>query len=239
MRPLQFMREGMETILKRDRQGDLPLYDASYIVLDTELTGLDDKKDAILSIGAIRMKGGSIGIGDTFYRLVKPEVSLSAQSVLVHEITPSDVVTAGDIESVLSEFLLFCSADILVGHCISIDLWFLNKAMRKCFGATMKNPAVDTLSLYGWVRRHCKERQGLPVSFSDSGLFDIARLFGVDVRNAHNALTDAFITAQIFQQFLPVLVKRGITGTKFLTQIGNPCKGGGDAILKHHEVCNL
>lgn len=239
MRPLQFFREKMDTFFSRERQESLPLKDAPFIVLDTELTGLDEKRDTILSIGAIRMKGGSIGIGDTFYRLVKPDTSFDMQSILIHEITPSDVMTAADMETALSEFLLFCCDDIIVGHCIAVDLWFLNKAIRKCFGLTMKNPVVDTLSLYGWVRKNYQDRTDLPVSFSDSGLFDIARLFGVDVRNGHNALTDAFITAQIFQQFLPLLMKKGITGTKDLVAFGNPYKGGGDSILNHHEMCNL
>ena len=34
------------------------------------------------------MNGGRIDLGDTFYRLVNPETSLTAESVIIHEITP-------------------------------------------------------------------------------------------------------------------------------------------------------
>ena len=45
---------------------------ARYLVIDTELTGLDEKKDSIVSIGAVRMEGGRIGMGDSSCRLINP-----------------------------------------------------------------------------------------------------------------------------------------------------------------------
>ena len=45
---------------------------SGIVVVDTELTGLDEKKDSIVSIGAVRMTGGRIELGDMFYRLVSP-----------------------------------------------------------------------------------------------------------------------------------------------------------------------
>ena len=56
--------------------------DTRFVVADTELTGLDEKKDSIVSIGAVRMVGGSINLGDQFYRLVSPK-SLSFQGDMI------------------------------------------------------------------------------------------------------------------------------------------------------------
>src|ERR1700690_3323657 len=77
--------------------------DAAYVVVDTELTGLNEKKDSIVSIGAVKMTGGKIGLGNTFYRLIHPETTLTAESVVIHEITPSDVSEKPSVDIVLSE----------------------------------------------------------------------------------------------------------------------------------------
>jgi len=42
------------------------ILEAGYTVLDTELTGLDDRRDDIVSLGAVRMSGGRIHVGGTF-----------------------------------------------------------------------------------------------------------------------------------------------------------------------------
>ena len=125
-----------------------PITDVRYVVVDTELTGLDEKRDSIVSIGAVRMTGGKINIGDTFYRLVSPRTELTAASVVIHEIMPSDVAASPAIGPVLEEFLDFCGESVLVGHFISIDLAFLNREMKRLRSAAIRNRAVDTFSIY-------------------------------------------------------------------------------------------
>src|SRR5512140_3402089 len=107
--------------------------DARYVVIDTELTGLNERTDCILSFGAVRMAGGRIEIGETFSRLVNPERLLTAGNIVVHEIMPSEVETKPGIETVLSEFLGFCQADTIVGHFPSIDLAFLDRCVKRWF----------------------------------------------------------------------------------------------------------
>jgi len=81
------------SFFQKSRGADAPelIENASYVVLDTELTGLNPKKDSVVSIGAVRMAGSKIDLGQTFYRLVKPDTEFTPSSVIVHEITPSDV----------------------------------------------------------------------------------------------------------------------------------------------------
>ena len=85
--------------------------DARFVVMDTELTGLDEKKDSIVSIGAVRMTGGTIALGNPFYRLASPRTELKADSVCIHEIMPSDCVEQPGIEAVLDEFLDYIGND--------------------------------------------------------------------------------------------------------------------------------
>lgn len=205
---------------------DLPITDVRYVVVDTELTGLDEKKDSIVSMGAVRMTGGNIHIGTTFSRLVKPCTELSAASVVIHEIMPSEVCMKPDIDTVLAEFLDFCGGDVLVGHFLSIDLAFINREAKRTAGRPVSNPAIDTFGVYEWLRKRAVSYD-CP-SFPQAGykLYDIAKCFGIEVNGAHQALMDAFITAQLFQQFIPMLVDAGVRHIGELLKIGDPSKGG-------------
>lgn len=55
---------------------DAPLHSLRYVVLDTELTSLDHRTNRLLSVGAIVMQGPSIRLGEQFYRVVNPQVSI-------------------------------------------------------------------------------------------------------------------------------------------------------------------
>ena len=79
--------------------------DAEFVVFDTELTGLDQKKDSIVSIGALKMKGGRIAVGNPFYRIVEPRTELTGKSIVIHGITPSETVGRPNMKALLPEFL--------------------------------------------------------------------------------------------------------------------------------------
>src|SRR5690554_4608571 len=62
---------------------DLPL-----LVLDTETTGVDIRKDFILSYGSIKVKGNSILVSSTIECYLKSK-KLSKESIKVHELIPN------------------------------------------------------------------------------------------------------------------------------------------------------
>ncbi|MDR3682345.1 MAG: 3'-5' exonuclease, partial [Geothrix sp.] len=175
-----------------------PVAEARFVVLDTELTGLDERKDDIVSIGAVRMRGGTIEIGGAFHELVNPSAVLDARSVVIHGIMPSQVETKPPIDEVLATFKDYVGGSVLVGHCVAIDLAFLNREARRLTGGPFRNPALDTLSLYGWLRHRFPENPALAASLPGLSLFELARLFDIPVAGAHTALGDAYLTAQLF-----------------------------------------
>ena len=218
--------------------GRTGITEARYVVIDTELTGLNEKKDSILSFGAVRVREGRIEIGETFYRLVSPEGPLTAENVVVHEITPSDVAAKPGIDTVLTEFLDFCGDDILVGHFMSIDLGFLDRAARRLSGTFVRNPVIDTFSVHEWLRLRLKDHPYFLPPAENCKLYDIAKSFGVPVNGAHNALMDAYTTAQIFQRMVPMLQSAGVRDLGDLLKIGIPFEGGESRKLAG-EYCNL
>jgi DNA polymerase-3 subunit epsilon len=203
-----------------------PLGDVRYVVIDTELTGLDESKDSIVSVGAVRMTGGRIELGNTFYRLVSPRTELKADSVVIHEITPSEVAEQPSIETVLDELLAFCGTDVMIGHFISIDLSFLNRELMRTRNRTLPNPAVDTFSVYEWLRKRMKTGSCFTTPLAGYRLYDIIKCFNIPVNGAHNAIMDAYTTAQLFQRFLPLLAEAGSHDIGDLLKIGVPFKGG-------------
>jgi DNA polymerase III subunit epsilon len=203
-----------------------PIADIRFVVLDTELTGLNEQKDSIVSIGALRMTGGRIDLGDTFYRLVSPEKQLQADTICIHEITPSDVAAEPKIDSVLADFLDFCGDDVLAGHFITIDLAFLNREMKRIYGAPLKNAAVDTFSIYGWLEQWCGSLPFFANPLTGCRLYDIVKRFDIPVSGAHNAIMDAFTTAQLLQRFIPLLARAGVLDQEELFKIGAPFEGG-------------
>jgi DNA polymerase-3 subunit epsilon len=193
-----------------------------YVVLDTELTGLDDRRDDIVSIGAVRMWGGKIEIGGTFHELVNPTAVLEGRSVVIHGITPSQVESKPPIDEVLSTFRDYVAGAVLVGHCVEVDLSFLNREARRLTGSPFRNPVLDTLSLYGWLRHRFPEHEALSTALPGLSLFELARRFDIAVVEGHTALGDAYLTAQLFQRFLPLLREAGVSDLKGLLRVGDP-----------------
>src|SRR5271169_876456 len=121
---LKFRRENNSGTLFPD---ETPLDSLRYAVLDTELTSLDSRSNRLLSIGAITMEGSRIRLGEQFYRVVNPGVTVPAQSILIHKLRPNDVEKGESPESALAELLQFIECKVLVGHFVNVDLNALRK----------------------------------------------------------------------------------------------------------------
>ena len=200
-----------------------PIDEADYVAFDTELTGLDVKRDTIISIGAVKLRGGRIFPGRTFYRLIRPESELRPESVVVHELTHSDLEEAERASDALLEFLDFIGDSVLLGHFVHIDLSFVGRSMRKLFGANFARGAVDTATLHDWLvdndSRFAAYHGGISLK---KDLFSTAKRYGIAVDRAHDALYDAFLSAQLLQRFLPFLPAAGVRSVKELLEVSKP-----------------
>jgi DNA polymerase III alpha subunit (gram-positive type) len=57
-------------------------------------------------------------------------------------------------------------------------------------------------------------------------LYDIAKSIGIPPNASHNAIADAFTTAQLLQRFIPLLKEAGVHNIGELLKRGKPFKGG-------------
>ncbi len=195
--------------------------EVEFVCFDTELTGLDYKKDSVISIGAVRMRGSRIYPGQSFYSLVKPTCELKPDGVVVHGITSDDLRDAPEPERVLLEFVRFIGGAVLVGHFVFIDRRFINSMMKRYFRIRLLNHVIDTFNIHEWLYDNdasfARHYRGMTVK---KDLFSMARRYGILIEQSHNALYDAYLTAQLFQVFLGFLPESGIVSLEELLMIG-------------------
>ena len=191
-----------------------------YVVVDTELTSLDSLSNRILSIGAIAMEGGKIRLGEQFYCVVDPGVPVPVETILIHGLRPIDVIEGKSPNDALAEFLHFSQGAVLVGHFISIDLAALKKELPS-EAQVLDRPALDTARIQRWLdmrRNAYQEDRGHHVESVD--LASLAMRYKLEVREAHHALYDAFLTAQLWQRLMAELALRKVRTWGELMRIG-------------------
>jgi DNA polymerase-3 subunit epsilon len=196
---------------------------ANYVVIDIKLSGLVEEKNSILSIGAIMMSGGRIELGETFYRLLTPDEESSVANPTAPGVAQASLLLEQNLAPVLSEFLSISGNDILLGHLVSTDLAFLKNEVKRLIGTEVKNPVIDTYQIYHWIMRH--EASGAFYTPRDVKLYEVASQLGVAVSSNHNSMNDAFITAQVFQRLMPMLIRAGVKTVGDLLRIGDPSGG--------------
>lgn len=200
---------------------DTSIKDCPFVAFDMEMSGLNQRKDFIVSIGAVKMTGSRIHAGEIFYKLIRPEGKLRRESVVIHGITPDDLSFGEESDQALVDFMNFISDSVLVGHFVHFDLKFVNAALKKYFHTNLKNPAIDTHDLHEWLHQNSQEfKKHYRGGSTNKDLFSIAERYGISVDVAHDALNDSFIAAQLFQRFIYFLELGGIVVLRDLIDIG-------------------
>jgi len=186
------------------------LRDVRFVVLDTELTSLDKRTNRLLSVGAIAMHGPRILVGEQFYRVVNPGVDIPAESIVVHGLRPEDVAEGDSTDAVLNDLRAFIQNSVLVGHFVGIDAHVLNKELT-AMGGSLALPALDTARAFHWLQLQNSLDAGHDHVSAALDLPSVASHYGVAVHDAHHALVDAFVTAQVWQRILSGLEAAGVT----------------------------
>ncbi|QIE42023.1 DNA polymerase III subunit epsilon [Rhodobacteraceae bacterium SC52] len=178
------------------------LRDLTYVVFDTETTGLDPKGgDEIVQLAAVRLVNGKRVDGETLNQFVDPERSIPAASTKVHGITDEMVAGAPTIDVVGARFHRICEHAVLVAHNAPFDMAFFHKQADR-IGARFDHPVFDTVLLsailFGQGETHTLDA--------------LADRFGVVIpeEDRHTALGDTIATAEVFQRMIPMLEARGL-----------------------------
>lgn len=182
-----------------------PTDEVRFVVLDTETTGLDPRRDRLITIGAVAVEAGEIVLADSFEAML--QVAYNSSSVTVHGITREEAREGMDEPEALESFLEYLRDGVIVGHHIGHDVATSNAGYERHIGFNLKNRFLDTMGLTLHLQRDGAFAGGDEVQgFSLDALCDF---FDVAPHDRHTAGGDAFITALIFLRLLRIAGKFG------------------------------
>ncbi len=172
---------------------DTPWTEAEFLAVDLETTGLDPRKDAIVSIGWVPIIGGAVRLGQAGYQLVRVEGPISGESAVLHGILDSHVEDAPPLEEVLPQFLAALRGRIPVAHHALVEQGFLDAACRRLYGQPLVVPYVDTLLL----ERRRAARAGKESKSGEFRLLACRDRYGLPRYRGHHALADALACGEL------------------------------------------
>jgi len=178
---------------------DRPVREVSFLALDFETTGLDPRRDRIVSAGWVQIRAGAVHLGTAREILVRPDVELDPRSVVIHGIGDDRASGGMDEGEMVKRLLEALPGQVLVGHHVGFDKAFLAGALRRILGGRLPLLSVDTLEIERRIRR---SRSGgvpplLPEESGDYDLSSVRRLYGLPERPAHGALADSLSVAEL------------------------------------------
>ncbi|WP_221074517.1 3'-5' exonuclease [Agarivorans aestuarii] len=178
------------------------LKDIEFVALDFETTGLDAKKNSIISIGLVPFTLQRIACRQAKHWFVTPEDKLQEDSIVIHGITHSDLKGAPSLLRILEQLLDELAGKVVVVHYRRIERDFLYETLRGLINEGIIFPIVDTMQIEAdilearpkkmmdWIRKP------KPVSIR---LANSRSRYNLPDYPPHDALTDAIATAELLQ----------------------------------------
>ncbi|HEX9811683.1 MAG TPA: 3'-5' exonuclease [Burkholderiales bacterium] len=179
-----------------------------FMVLDVETSGLDPRRDRLLSIGAVVVERMRLTPREAFNVVLRNQWPSTRENVVVHGLTPTRQA-AGEIpERALGGFLEFVGKSPCVAFHADFDRIVLDRALRAELGVRLSNPWIDAARL-------------APILFPEARLVhgaldDWLAYFRLRAHTRHDAVHDAYATAEIF---LILLARAGARGISTLAQL--------------------
>ena len=181
---------------------DTPLDRLTYVVFDTETTGLlPEEGDEIVQIAGLRLVNGRRVPGEVFDMLVDPGRAIPPKASAVHGISDAMVAGAPDVIEALKQFHRFSEGAVLIAHNAPFDMTFLRRREGET-DCVFDNPILDTVLLsaviYGQTESH--------------SLDALTARLGITIPEEarHTALGDTIATAEAFLKLVPMLKGRGV-----------------------------
>ena len=186
------------------------LQDQRMVVLDLETSGLDMRRDIVLSIGAVVIESGAINLGDQFESTLLRHAQKVSESVLIHGIAPSELEAGEDPAEALLDFMEFVGDSPILAFHASFDQRMLTRALKQTLGYKLRHPFFDVAELAPMLCPDNRPRQ--------NGLDDWCTHFGLHVLQRHHASADALATAELALILMSKARRQGLDSLTALNQ---------------------
>lgn len=163
-----------------------------FLVLDMELTGLNEKRDYIVSIGWVPVRRQQIVLAEARHYLINTPVSVG-QSAVFHGVHDKHLINAHELPDILTELLQRYAGYIFVAHHSQLESRFLRMACQRCFGLAPRFRFIDTMQIE-WYRL---SQRGTVISQEGLRLPNCLHRHRLPVSDQHQALEDAYGCAML------------------------------------------
>lgn len=176
-----------------------------WVVLDTETTGVDPARDALLAIGGVAIDAEGIRAADSFEIVVRHTGATNAANVVVHGLG-REVLSAGVLGAVaLSQFREWVDGAPCVAFHADFDRLVLARAARLNDVATLSGPWLDIAPLAAALTPEVPRR-------GNGTLDDWLTAYGVPCPGRHNAASDALAAAELLLRLKTLAAAQGADG---------------------------
>ncbi|MGW3390349.1 DEDDh family exonuclease [Streptomyces cinereoruber] len=171
-------------------------YPQGYAVVDVETTGLA-RDDRIVSAAVYRLDAQG-NVEDHWYTLVNPE--RDPGPVWIHGLTSDTLEGAPLFPEIAAEFAARLDGRVLVAHNAIFDWQMIAREYARAESAAPVRQRLCTIAL----------AKQLALPLPNHKLESLAAHFGVEQRQAHNALDDARVLAEAFRPSLHAAAEQGV-----------------------------
>ncbi len=189
--PSGFMQDFYATAFP-SRRSDCRTLD--FVALDLETSGLDPRRDEILSVGWVCLNGMQIDLSTAQHRLICPQCDIPEQSAVIHQITDDQAAKGEPLRTVLSELIPLLAGKVLIAHHARFEMQFMQRACERLFGVNFLMPVIDTQA----IARRSLERRDMAFRPQELRLGALRKRHQLPRYRLHNALSDALGAAELF-----------------------------------------
>ena len=158
-----------------------------YVILNTETTGLNPKKNVILSFGAIGVVNDIIRIGDNFEVIILQYKYLHDNGLSNEFLIESKMSKLAEPQAIQA-LVDYIGNAVLVGHRIHFDIEMINDVLEKMECGKLKNEALDVEIMH-------QKLMDITKSFS---LDDLIKQYKLPQAERNSASDDAYSIALLF-----------------------------------------
>lgn len=182
-----------------------------FVCFDCETTGLNKKKDRIITLSAIRIIGNEIQTSQSLNLVIRQESEISAQSITVHQIRNRDVTNSDfvylDEYSAIQTFLEYIRGVTLVGYYVDFDIAMVNRVIKPHLGIELPNPRIEVSRMFYEYKRQKYKRSCVEPNI-DLSFEHILQQLQIPSLGQHDAYNDALMTALMFVKLKALLASK-------------------------------